>query len=271
MQHGRSNEGLAKLLSYYSLFLKLTKSVFTMALIKTSALVSDISGKIGGNVFARNSGGSYVRSFTKPVNPNTPAQQAQKNRLAYVSNAWRELTDAQRQAWTDAAKLSYRQVVNRMGETVSLTGFGYYMKANMLLQTIGQPLSEVPGTPITYPGFKDVTLTYDGPTETYTLTAELDDITRFDNGTLNLSVAVTPAIPSGQKIRKFRNFFFANDASTNVTVTGEVVDMTFTVAELEGLVGSMDTGSQFGIKIVPIDTQDPWDTIDENFAFASSH
>jgi len=45
-----------------------------MAIIKFSAIVSDARGKIGGNVFSRNKGGSYIRSYVKPINPSTPKQ-----------------------------------------------------------------------------------------------------------------------------------------------------------------------------------------------------
>ena len=46
-----------------------------MAKIKTSALVADIKGTVGGNVFASNKGGNYVRRYKKPINTNTIAQQ----------------------------------------------------------------------------------------------------------------------------------------------------------------------------------------------------
>jgi len=53
-----------------------------MGLIKFSAIVSAASGKVGGNVFARNASGAYARSWVKPINPNTEKQQATRAQFA---------------------------------------------------------------------------------------------------------------------------------------------------------------------------------------------
>ncbi|GAH50296.1 unnamed protein product, partial [marine sediment metagenome] len=45
-----------------------------MALVKLGGGIVQISGSIAGNTFARNRFGNYMRSRTKPVNPNSTRQ-----------------------------------------------------------------------------------------------------------------------------------------------------------------------------------------------------
>ena len=66
------------------------------------ALVVDGRRKIGGQVASKNRGGAYMRNKVTPVNPQTAAQTAIRNRLAGLSQAWRALTAAQRAAWNGA-------------------------------------------------------------------------------------------------------------------------------------------------------------------------
>lgn len=53
-----------------------------MALAKTGNGVTDISGSIAGNVFARDSSGLHVRSTPRHVNSPTPAQLNQRRAFA---------------------------------------------------------------------------------------------------------------------------------------------------------------------------------------------
>jgi len=101
-----------------------------MALIKTSGIVAAISGKVGGSVYSRNRYGAYVRNWAKPVNPNSSAQQKVRADMgALVSDWFNELTVAQRASWAVyAAAVNF---VNRLGETITLTGFNHYIRSNI--------------------------------------------------------------------------------------------------------------------------------------------
>lgn len=66
-------------------------------------MVGQLSGSTGSTVASHNKFGAYFRSRTIPVNPNTPAQQAARNLFAEISQQWRNLTQAQRDAWNAAA------------------------------------------------------------------------------------------------------------------------------------------------------------------------
>ena len=88
-----------------------------------------MSGKMAGNVYARNKGGAYVRNWVKPTNPATTKQQNQRNTLSLKSAAWRGLTDEQRDSWKSWA--DDNPVLDRLGSSIVLTGAQAYTKINI--------------------------------------------------------------------------------------------------------------------------------------------
>lgn len=106
-----------------------------MAKILMTAIVADIRNKLNGSVFSKNRYGAYVRTKVTPVNPQSTAQQAVRNRLATNSQAWRGLTDAQRQAWIDAA--ANFPFTDIYGNTKILSGSALYIKLNNNLDQVG--------------------------------------------------------------------------------------------------------------------------------------
>ncbi len=76
-----------------------------MALVKYGGGIVQMSGSIGGDTFARNRYGNYVRARTKPVNPNTTLQQAVRASMSFLTNRWAQTLDAaQRTAWNPYAQ-----------------------------------------------------------------------------------------------------------------------------------------------------------------------
>lgn len=105
-----------------------------MAIIKTSALVADIKGKVGGNVFSRNKGGNYVRRYVKPINRNTAAQQFVRILFGVLASGWRNLTTEARTAWNTITVLY--PYVNRLGEVSIYSGQQLYQKLNSNLNSL---------------------------------------------------------------------------------------------------------------------------------------
>ena len=98
-----------------------------MALIKP--IHGEMSGKIGGNVYAKNRGGQYVRQWRSNTNPNTQPQQSARTALSSLVTAWQtELTDAQRQGWDSYGKNV--AMTNRLGDVIYLTGQNHYVRSN---------------------------------------------------------------------------------------------------------------------------------------------
>lgn len=140
-----------------------------MALIKLGALVSNISGSIGGTTFARNRGGAYIRNRTIPLNPQTPRQVAVRQIFGSLSNLWSTTVSAvQRTAWELYA--SNVPLTNSLGEDRNVSGINMYSRGNaLLLDTGGVREDDGPIIFTKGPSFTP-TITLDAATDTLTVT-----------------------------------------------------------------------------------------------------
>lgn len=130
-----------------------------MALIKYGGGITQMSGSIAGNTFARNRYGNYVRSRTKPVNPNTDAQAKIRATITYLTTYWAAtLGAAQRTAWNIYA--SNVSMKNKLGETINLSGFNHFIRSNAARLYNDRPVVPAGPTDFTLPE-KDETLTID--------------------------------------------------------------------------------------------------------------
>jgi len=118
-----------------------------MAKVQFGGGISAMSGKVSGNVYARNKGGAYVRNWVRPTNPQTSAQQNQRNTLSLKSAAWRTLTDEQRDSWKSWA--NDNPILDRMGASIVLTGAQAYTKININRDNAsdGATQTTTPGAP----------------------------------------------------------------------------------------------------------------------------
>lgn len=140
-----------------------------MALIKLGALVSNISGSIGGTTFARNRGGAYIRNRTVPLNPQTTRQSAVRQVFGQLSNLWStSLAAAQRTAWELYA--SNVPLPNALGEDRNVSGINMYSRGNaLLLDTAGVREDDGPTVFTQGPSFTP-TITLDEAADTLTVT-----------------------------------------------------------------------------------------------------
>jgi len=121
-----------------------------MALIKYGGGITQMSGSIGGNTYARNRYGNYARARTKPTNPNSARQQSIRSFMAELTTRWAQtLSAAQRTAWN----LYGTSVVmkNRLGESTYLTGFNHYIRSNMWRLDLGQTVIDAGPTTFELP------------------------------------------------------------------------------------------------------------------------
>lgn len=109
------------------------------------AIVVAGSGKIGGQVASRNRGGAYLRTKVTPVNPQTSAQLGARNRLTGRSQAWRGLTQAQRDSWSAAVGQYARTDI--FGSLRNPSGFNLYQRINNNLLQVGQTVLVSPALP----------------------------------------------------------------------------------------------------------------------------
>lgn len=94
------------------------------------------SGSVGATTYAKNRFGMYARQRIVPVNPNTDRQVQARARLALLTGLWNTtLSAVQRNAWNEYA--ANVPMVNRLGQTVYVTGFNMYCRTNTLVLQVG--------------------------------------------------------------------------------------------------------------------------------------
>lgn len=112
---------------------------------KFGAIVVDGRGKIGGHVASKNRAGAYFRTKVSPVNPQTSYQLGTRNRFTGFSQAWRGLTQQQRDAWNGAVSDYARTDV--FGDLKNPTGFNLYQRLNNNLSVVGASAIATPPLP----------------------------------------------------------------------------------------------------------------------------
>lgn len=114
-----------------------------MALVKYTAAVDAISGKLNGNVFSKNKGGAYLRSRGQVLNPDTNLQRTVRGAFGAISRMWGQLTQSQREGWNNGAQNFPYQ--NRLGDTKIYSGKTLFQKLNQNLSAIGEPaIKDIP-------------------------------------------------------------------------------------------------------------------------------
>lgn len=107
-----------------------------MALMKLGIVATDARGSVAGTVFSRNRAGAYTRARVKPINPRTPAQSLVRANFGVNAKAWSgNFTADQRAAWTFFAQANPQ--VNRLGDSIILSGLSMQQKLNQVLTQIG--------------------------------------------------------------------------------------------------------------------------------------
>lgn len=115
-----------------------------MAIFTPGAVVGQISGRIGGNIFSHNRGGMYIRNGSVPVSVQTEKALHYKAILSAASQAWTSLSESNRAAWTTFAQS--KTVTNRLGRSVSLTAQNWFIKLNSRLMAALETPIDLPPT-----------------------------------------------------------------------------------------------------------------------------
>lgn len=114
-----------------------------MAKVKFGMMMTDASGKLGGQVFSKNKAGSYVRTKVTPANPQTSYQSGVRALFGGLSAQWGTLTDAQRASWINAVD-DFKKT-NVFGDLKAPTGKALFQRLNNNLLQSGQTvINEAP-------------------------------------------------------------------------------------------------------------------------------
>lgn len=109
-----------------------------MAFVRLSALVTSLTGKLGGSYFSQKKGGTTLNrcgsKLTKADSGRT-ALRAQQNLLGFTAGAWRLLSSEERLAWQGfAGTLTWK---NKAGFDYTPTGYEVYCSCNLNRSKIG--------------------------------------------------------------------------------------------------------------------------------------
>ena len=120
-----------------------------MAKIKFGMMMTDASGKLGGQVFSKNRGGSYVRTKVTPTNPQTSAQSTIRGIFASISSRWSSLTGAQRASFNGFVQAYARTDI--FGDLRNPSGKSLFQRLNQNLELSGQTQRDVCISPAEVP------------------------------------------------------------------------------------------------------------------------
>lgn len=130
-----------------------------MARIVGGSIFGDIRGKLGGSVFSKNRAGAYIRAYTVPVNPRTPAQDRARARFGAASALYHSLAAAVKAQWGAFAETVFSP---KIGVNVGqFSGFNAYTSLRAIVEngnSINQTYVETvdaapPLTPFTFENF----------------------------------------------------------------------------------------------------------------------
>lgn len=100
-----------------------------------SSLVSDIRGSVAGSVYSANKNGAYVRNKGTMTNTNTISQQNVRLSFGAIAAAWRGLTDAQRESFSNY--IQQYPYTDKLGQTKYYTPYQLFAWQNNSAQFAG--------------------------------------------------------------------------------------------------------------------------------------
>lgn len=205
---------------------------------KFGAIVVAGSGKINGFVASRNRAGAYFRTKVTPVNPQTTSQSIVRSRLTSLSQAWRGLTQDQRDGW-NAAVSDYART-DIFGDLKNPSGFNLFQRLNNNLLAVGQAmLSNVPNAGAVF-GFTSLAAAGDASDSSLTLT-------------------YTGVVPAGTAFKVFatapvsagKQFVKSEYRLIDIGLTADVSPFNVGAA-YESKFGNLVAGQNIWVRIVPV-------------------
>lgn len=199
-----------------------------------SAFLDKASGSYGGVTASHNRFGQYFRQRSTPVNPSSSRQQTVRAQFSALAAYWSVgLTIAQRAAWNLYGATV--DMINRIGDTVNLTGFNHFLRSNAaILQAGGTQVDDGPTT---------MSLPVTDPTIVATVTETSQQISlAFDTnldwvGEDGAHLALLMSSPKGAGVAfidgPFRYAGVVDGNSTTPPTSPQLLNVPFAVAELQ--------------------------------------
>jgi len=211
-----------------------------MAKIILGPMVGQASGKIGGMVFSRNRGGTYVRRRAHPTTNTSPYSEAVKAAFASVSTAWGSLDAAGRQAWQVWS--ANNPIVDRVGQKITLDGHAAYCRVNCFRELIDDSLLDLP--PVVGPPAGLQSLSVDGAMLSGTILASFTP----SQATTSMRLALQAAVKESTA-RQYVNGSFRHCGVSDLALTSTLDVITL----VEDRLGTLQNGDVLHIKLSTYD------------------
>lgn len=108
-----------------------------MARVKTSSLLAEIRGNLGGVVFSSNGNGFYCRQQRIPVQPRTQAQTVRRSRFADCAHSFSSLSPVTVADWVTFAADPSNTRYNYFGDAYLPNAFNQFASINLMRMSAG--------------------------------------------------------------------------------------------------------------------------------------
>ena len=206
-----------------------------MALIKFSGFgITEISGKVGGNVSARNKSGATLRNRVKGTNPRTNAQTNQRAKFSSNAGGWRGLTTAERKSWNLAGASGEWPIKTRIGEVMQPSGSQLYNMLNDTITSVGAAPISSPPLKVSFTSIVLGTLT--AASGAPALSLAFTGVLGSDEGlVVNATYGVSPGVTRPSNFRKVA--YYASTTPANL------------LAGYQGVFGNPIEGTQIFVEV----------------------
>jgi len=194
-----------------------------MANFKGSAILSDINGKVGGSIYARNHAGLYVKSTCEYDDRKSDSQQKIRDKFVKLSQNWQLLDEAKRLMWFSEADSYFKK--NCFGDKYKRDAFHYYLSCNMNLFFVGEDTISEPINDNQTGDISEFHLRF----ETYPADALIIDFSGLStNATTKYLIYSTPCVSAG--LYYVKNLYrLIGYISCNTSDTCDITDLWLSV------------------------------------------
>jgi hypothetical protein len=102
-----------------------------MASIKLGSSISEIIGKVGGDVYQKNKQGLFLRQNSRRCKSNIPAMIRQTSRFSYLVSVWNSLTQSEHDNWD--AWVPYFTWQDKLGRDYHPTSYQLFIHINQII------------------------------------------------------------------------------------------------------------------------------------------
>jgi hypothetical protein len=207
-----------------------------MAIVKLGGIVTEISGKIGGQSFSNYGSFATLKNITQRNTLPSAKQARQRFITGQISGSWAQLTQSQRDGW-ETASVNYTYY-NKIGVQVTRNGFQTFNFLNQNLTLIGvAPNVNAPAyVPVTQPKINIIDIS----------SGNFEIQSNNSSATYLYALFAAPNLPNGVSYAQNRMKYCGTITSAQLNAGYDVI------ADIEAVFGNLAFPNKISIIIDPI-------------------